>query len=258
MTKLEEQVKIIALIKKELSEQSSYLFSLTISGSELYGFSSEDSDIDYRGIYIKNTNKLLGLGRPREVIEIDGEHDIVLNELRKEINLALKGNCNVLEHLSAKQIYTTPEFLVLKPILLSSYGKDGIYHSYKGMATYNYKKFIMSGRKNTVKKYLYVFRALCAGIHVLETQVIQPNILALNKYYKIPELKELIKIKIKGKEKEPLPTHLNKGQIEAQIIKLFERIDKAYLKSNLPEKSSLEDEKEIESWLIKMRKKYFD
>jgi len=46
---LEEQVKIISQIKNELGKRSARLFSLMISGSHLYGFSSPDSDVDIRG-----------------------------------------------------------------------------------------------------------------------------------------------------------------------------------------------------------------
>lgn len=218
MSELEKHMKVIASIKKELNDKhTASLFNLTLSGSDLYGFRSEDSDYDYRGTFLVNTNKLLGLGKPHEVIELNLENkevDIALFEVQKMINLALKGNCNVLEHISAKQIYSTPDFLALKPMVLNSFGKDGLYNSYRGMATFNYKKFILSGRKNSVKKYLYVFRGLCAGIYVLEMKRIEPNLLVLNQHFKIPELKQLIKIKQKGKEEEPLPKDLDAGQIE--------------------------------------------
>lgn len=256
-TTLEQNLRIISKVKKELNRYNATLFYLTISGSKLYGFDSKDSDIDYRGCYVINTHKLLGLkGRPREVIELGKEKDdIVLFELQKEINLALDGNCNVLEHLTSKPLYATAEYLTLQPMLLSSYGKNGIYGSYKGMATFNYKKFIASGRKNTVKKYLYVFRGLLAGIYALEMKRIEPNILVLNKHFKIPEVKDLVLIKQKGKEKDPLPKKLDSGRIEEIILKLFEKIDKTYQKSDLREKPEKEDKERIEKWLIQLRKK---
>ena len=143
---------------------------------------SSDSDIDYRGTYQIHSARLLGLEKPKNVVEFtQGENDVVLFELEKEIKLALVGNCNVLEHIFAPQIVRTSEFVALRTKILNSFGKVGIYNSYKGMATENYKKFILQGR-NTIKKYLYVFRSLMAGIYVLTTDLIEPNIITLNKH----------------------------------------------------------------------------
>lgn len=258
---MERNIKAIARVKKILNENGGILLNLTLSGSDLYGFTSEDSDFDYRGSFVFKTNKLLGLSKPKDVIEFqEGDFDLALFEIGKELSLALKGNCNVLEHINAKQIYSTPEFLTLKPMIMNSWGKSGVYGSYKGMAMFNYKKFIASGRKNTIKKYLYVYRALCAGIYALETKRIEPNILVLNKYFKLPELKDLVQLKKKGKEVQLLDGLgvMDAGNIEDMILRLFERFDKAYKKCNLPEKPERKDVKEIESWLIKLRKKYLD
>jgi hypothetical protein len=258
MTELERNLKMISFLKKELCDKSARLLNLTISGSDLYGFRSEDSDIDYRGVFITDTNKLLGLSVPRDVFEKEFEgNDIVLFELQKEINLALKGNCNVLEHISAKQIYSTPEFLSIKPLVLNALGKDGLYNSYKGMAQFNYKKFVASGQKNTVKKYLYVFRGLLAGIYVLETSEIEPNINTLNAYFKIPEIKSLIKLKVSGKENDPLPENLDRGQIEQVILNCFQKLDSAYQRSKLQNIPSEDQVEEINKWLINVRKKMF-
>ena len=47
---LEEQIRIIAKIKQELTKRSARLFSLMVSGSHLYGFTSKDSDVDLREV----------------------------------------------------------------------------------------------------------------------------------------------------------------------------------------------------------------
>lgn len=172
---LEKQIRIIAKLKNELSMRSARLVSLMVSGSDLYGFSSEDSDVDLRGIFIYNTNALLGLYRPAETIELNVDnYDIVLHEIGKAIKLGMKGNSNALEHIFSPQIYTSPEFLELKELIVLN--KEGIYNSFKGLATHNYKKFIMTGRKKTIKKYLYIIRSLLAGIYVLEKGKIEPNL----------------------------------------------------------------------------------
>jgi len=68
--KLEDQIRIIAKVKNELGKRSARLVNLMISGSHLYGFTSKDSDIDIPGIFLYNTNKLMGLSIPKDTIEL--------------------------------------------------------------------------------------------------------------------------------------------------------------------------------------------
>ena len=248
---LEEQIKTIASIKKKIDEtQNGELIYLTISGSDLYGFSSKDSDVDYRGTYLTGTENFLGLHSRRDVIEM--KPDIVLFELGKELNLALKGNCNVLEHINATPIYRTAEYLDMKQMVNNAFPKNGLYNSYKGMAMFNYKKFIMKGRK-TYKKYLYVFRGLMAGTYALQTGRIESNTETLNRYFKIPEIKTLIKAKRDGFENEEVTSIIEDGSLDALIPALFDRMDKAYVKSKIPEKVDPQLWDEINSWLIELR-----
>lgn len=254
MEDLKKHLEVISHIKSKLAGSHSKMIYLTISGSHLYGFPSKDSDIDYRGCFIANTNEILGLKTPKDVIEtILGNKEIVLFELKKEIGLALSGNCNVLEHINSTPILRTAEYLEMKRLINNAFGKRGLYNSYKGMATFNYKKFILQGR-NTVKKYLYVFRGLMAGIYVLQTGIIQPNIAILNEYFKFPEIKKLIQLKMSGIEVEPVPEELDIGQLENRINYLFEKIDEAYIKSKIPEIPTEEDVNKIDEFLKSVRK----
>jgi len=255
---LREHLEVISQVKNHIQGIPARLINLTLSGAHLYGFESEDSDNDYRGMFQINTAKLLGLEKPKDVVEIMAkDNDIVLFEIEKEIKLALTGNCNVLEHMNAKQIVSTAEYLKLKQLINNAFGKNGLYSSYKGMAEFNYKKFILAG-KNSVKKYLYIFRGLMAGIYVLQTGQIQPNIEILNDYFKLPEVKKLIELKKSGKEIEPVPTEIDNGQLEKRINELFERIDKAYENSKMPEKPTDEEVEKINEFLVGVRKDYCD
>jgi len=256
MIDLPTHLPTLAKIKKEINvkHQGKIIF-LTLSGSHLYGFSSKNSDLDYRGTFMTNTNNLLGLSPPRDVIEMkDGINDIVLFELAKELSLAMKGNCNVLEHLNAKPLLSSPEFIEMREMINDCFGKKGVYDSYRGMAHQNYYKFILNG-KNTVKKYLYVFRALMGGIHVLQTGKIEPNIDELKRHVNhVDAVKELLKLKREGKEHDMPPEDLDKGGIEESINDLFLRIDKAYEKSSLHERPTEYDYNRVNEFLRKRRK----
>lgn len=248
---IEEQIATIAKIKEKVDEtRNGEVIYITISGSDLYGFPSKDSDVDYRGTYLTGTETLLGLHSKRDVIEM--KPDIVMFEMLKEVRLALAGNCNVLEHINAEPIYRTAEYLEMKQMINNAFPKRGLYNSYKGMAEFNYKKFIMKGRK-TYKKYLYVLRGLMAGIHALQTGRIESNIEVLNKYFKISEVKTLVKAKKEGFEDEKVSKIIENGAIDAIIPPLFEKMDKAYVKSKIPDKVDPDLEQEINRWLIDLR-----
>lgn len=249
---LEDQIKTVARIKEKVdSDQNGVIIYITISGSDLYGFPSKDSDVDYRGTYLTGTENLLGLHKKRDVIEM--KPDIVMFELAKELGLALKGNCNVLEHINAEPIYRTSDFLDMRQMINNSFPKKGLYDSYRGMAMFNYKKFIMKGRK-THKKYLYVLRGIMAGTYALQTGRIESNTVTLNKYFKIPEVKTLIKAKREGFENDEVTSLVEDGSLDAMIPMLFERMDKAYVKSKIPERVEPEQREKINSWLIELRK----
>jgi len=249
---MEEQIKTVARIKKEINmRQNGTLLYLTISGSDLYGFPSPDSDVDYRGVYITDSNNILGLKGYKDVIEL--HPDIVLFEVKKEINLALAGNCNVLEHFNAPAIYKTPESMELSRLLNNALTKPGIYNSYRGMATFNYKKFILQGKKS-YKKYLYVFRGLMAGIHALNTGRIQPDINELNQYFKIKEVAELIKFKQERAEEAEVEDLKNSGKLDSLIIQLYQRLDDSYPKSKIPTEQDPKDLRMINEFLLRIRK----
>jgi predicted nucleotidyltransferase len=254
--KPEEIIDLIARIKKEVSrKEAGKLIYLTLSGSDLYGFPSADSDYDFRGAFLTDTNNVLGLHRVKDVLNMPP--DIVLYELKKEIALCVKSNCNVLEHVNAPTIYSTPEFLLLKRLVNNVISRIGIYNSYKGMATFNYKKFIRGGKANP-KKYLYVFRGLMAGIYVLNTGIIEPNLIKLNKYFKNTNVKTLIEVKKSGKEKGEIPKLMETGLLDEDIAELFERIDTAFERSKIPLKPSDEEVDELNSYLIQRRLDFLD
>jgi len=253
MMNIKDEIKLISKLKNKVYSKNGTLFNAYISGSHLYGWESKNSDIDIRGCYILKKENFLGLNTPKEVIETKiGDKDVVLFEIKKAIKLALKGNCNILEGINAQQFYKQADFVKLKQLINNAFGKRGIYNSYRGMAEFNYKKFILGGR-NTVKKYLYVFRGLMAGIYCLRTGLIEPNIEKLNKHFKIKEVNKLLDIKRKGLENEPLKD-LEEGKLDSLIKKLFDKMDEAYIKCKMPEEPTDEEIEEVNKFLISLRK----
>ncbi len=92
--------------KIEAEENVTVLFAIE-SGSRAWGFPSPDSDYDVRFFYVRPLSHYMGLTPPRDVIErkIDGLWDVNGWDLRKALQLLVKGNATVAEWLSSPLIY---------------------------------------------------------------------------------------------------------------------------------------------------------
>lgn len=230
---------------------------LTISGSDLYGFRSADSDTDFRGCFQIKTEKLFGLNNFKETIEYetrkDGivDNEAVLHELKKEVNLMLKGNCNIYEHIFAEPLETSQEHRELKDLTYEYWNSRGLYNSYRGMAYQNYNKFILGG-KHSAKKYLYILRALLAGTYALKEHVIEPNLETLNTYFEEPVVDELLDLKKRGLEKDPVK-HMDK--YDKICDKYFKEIDKTFMDNQDVNQPNSDEANE---WLKQLRIDYLD
>lgn len=263
-------MQLMGFLKNEVHKRNAYLVSFFESGSSFYGWRSQDSDYDIRGIFKHKKETLLGINRPIDTIDfkklkIEGleDFDIVLFEIGKVAYLALKGNCNMIEELSANQMFAEPDFLDLQELLLNSWGKRGAFGSYNGLATRNYKKFILGKKKEdrehpeyrSVKKYLYVYRGLLAGRYLLDNEVMEQDMEKLAKYYRVSEAKELLKLKRKGKEKEQLENLRvdDDGRFDRGLYEQWTKLDESYQKSERKEFPTDEDIKAVNDLLVKIR-----
>lgn len=78
------------------------------SGSRAWGFPSPDSDYDCRFLYIRSADAYLSPWLDRDVIEtpLDKVYDVKGWDLRKAIQLLVKGNASVNEWLRSPHVYT--------------------------------------------------------------------------------------------------------------------------------------------------------
>ena len=221
------------LFKAKVSKPIYY----TVSGSHLYGFNSTDSDVDIRGAHCEELPNLIGLNHEPDFREFtEGEMDFVSFDVRKEMLLILANNSNVLEHLAAPAIYKSKHYLELKQLAEDSLSKL-VAKPYRGMAQHNLQNYLRtfneSFREAPVKKYLYVMRALMAGICALERKRIEPNIKRLNKLrtFQIPVVDELVELKQRGKEKDFMAGN---AEADKAIDVLFKHFAHAEENSSLP------------------------
>jgi len=228
----------IHLVRKHIEQHPYPLLFATISGAHLYGFPSPDSDYDLRGVHLLPLKLVVGLRIGHETIEKSGIHDgleidLVTHDAKKFFELMLKKNGYVLEQVfSPLIVHTTPEHAELKEIAKDCFTKHHAHH-YLGFAETQWKLFAKESPPR-VKPLLYVYRVLLTGIHLMQTGVIEANLVTLNEAAKLPYLPDLIQRKIAGAEKERL-SDADLDFHRREYERLRARLEAAYEVSTLPE-----------------------
>ena len=152
------------------------LILLCESGSESYGFKSETSDTDIRGVFVENTGTLLGLYKPKDTLTGFSEDRMIdwqIFELKKFLGLLIKPNFNVLEwvYTPYQHMIFPREFKEIADLSLSQ--KVG--NHARGWAYSIYKM-----NWNEPKKCLYALRPLMVYINLCETGKFESNITKLS------------------------------------------------------------------------------
>ena len=214
------------------------LLFATISGAHLYGFPSDDSDYDLRGVHLLPLQDVVGMTTGRETIEKSGiydglEIDLVTHDAGKFFRLLLKKNGYVLEQLLSPLVeYTTPEHEELKAIAGDCITKHHSHH-YLGFAATQWKLFLKESPPR-VKPLLYLYRVLLTGIHLMKTGEVEANLVRLNETANLSYLPELIERKRSGEEKERL-SEVDLGFHEKEYERLRGELEAAHEVCHLPE-----------------------
>jgi len=217
------------------------LLFVTISGAHLYGFPSQDSDYDVRGMHVLPAKEAVGLGPFHETIEFDEvrdgrEIDLVTHDVKKFFLLMLKKNGYVLEQLySPLVIHTTPEHEELKAIAIGCITRYHMHH-YLGFAEPQWK-LLTKASPPRVKPLLYVYRVLFTGIHLMRTGRVEANLLRLNEVFHHPVIPDLVARKLQGPENGTLPDSEMQFH-ETEYQRLRAELEEAGRTSHLPEAAS--------------------
>ena len=225
-----------------------------VTGSHDYGFSSPDSDLDLKGLFLAPTRQLLGLHRPPEafdrLLDFAGcECDLTLTELGKGLQLLVNGNGNLLERLlSGFQLYPGPELTQLQALARASVSRRCARHYqgfFKGMCREHER-----AERPRAKTLLYAYRVALTGIHLLRTGELIADLRQLAPRLGYPDALALIKIKIEGVEKGAVdPT--TDAQHRSAWPALEADLTDALAHSPLPEEAA--NEAACESWLVELR-----
>lgn len=140
-----------------------------VIGSQAYGLSNAESDVDRRGIYLPTADLHWSLYGLPEQLE-NHETQEAYWELQKFLVLALKANPNVLECLYTplveKATLLAEELLGMKAIFLSRV----VYQTYNGYVMSQFKKMQADIRNKGQVKWkhvMHLIRLLLSGIGVL-------------------------------------------------------------------------------------------
>lgn len=228
-------------LRTEVAAHPYPLVFATVSGAHLYGFPSEDSDYDLRGVHVLPVREVIGLDPGRETVELSHERegreiDLVTHDVKKFFALLLKKNGYVLEQIySPLVVHTTPAHAELKDLAKGCITRHHAHH-YLGFSATQWKLFEKE-RPPRVKPLLYVYRVLLTGIHLMRTGCVEANLVTLNAEFDLGYIPELIERKVAGKEEALLP----EADIEfyrSEYERLTRELEEASTGSALPEKPS--------------------
>jgi predicted nucleotidyltransferase len=145
-------------------------------GSKAYGLDREESDDDWRGIYIPPSNHFFYLQSPPEQIQKTKDADETYWELKKFLQLALASNPNVLETLWSPgmefPVLDTEEHMRSLVKIRREFLSKRIIKTYGGYAISQWGKGIQAldagQHKQGWKHLMHLCRLLIAGTYVLK------------------------------------------------------------------------------------------
>ena len=223
------------------------LILLCESGSESYGFKSETSDTDIRGIFIEDTDILLGLYKSRDVIHgfsTDRMIDWQIFEAKKFLNLLLKPNFNVMEWIYTPYQYMKypPEFKEIADLSLSrTLGNHA-----RGWAYSIYKM-----DWSEPKKCIYAIRPLMVYINLCETKQFESNIIKLSDRFDLTDHINLLITAYRTNHKISETNRAKNLKIYDDLFELSKEVEKT---SWLPIKVQKEAFEIANEFLISLRK----
>jgi len=167
--------KILEQIKKIEEQEEIKVLFLIESGSRAWGWESEDSDYDVRGVYVQNYNQFKDF--KNQINLMSGDLDIELWDLKKFLTLMRKSNPSVWEWLSSDIIYLdNPIREELKTEFVNGCSRFFLKKHYVSMARQNFQKYINQiGDTANLKKYTYILRSIACINYIEDTRLPPPK-----------------------------------------------------------------------------------
>lgn len=232
------------------------LMWLALGGAHAYGFPSEDSDLDLKGVHALPARSLLGLRETQDVVEFLGEwegreYDFTSNELGHVARLLLRGNGNMLERfLGPFPVVTTPAGHRMRTLARDALSRNVGHHYggfFRGMVR-EYRTEAGAGVR-TAKRLLYAYRVALTGIHLLLTGELVTNVVLLHEEYAYPNVLELVNLK-RSRERETI-SEADEPRYLEDLARLEQVLEEAITRSVLPEEPP--NRGELEEFIVATR-----
>lgn len=211
---------------------------VSVSGAHLYGFASDDSDVDLRGTHLLPTSDLVGLKTPELTVDRSWvaqgvEIDLVSHDLSKFLTLLLRQNGNYLEQLYSPLIIVDSESIEeLRGLVRQGTIARHAYHAYAGYARAQWREWRSEAERGEgrLKPLLYAYRVSLTGLHLLNTGEVNAHLPTLAPAYGLAHLTELIAAKTREKATVDLPIDRHDRALQA----LQDEMARAHGRSPLP------------------------
>jgi predicted nucleotidyltransferase len=232
------------------------LLWLALSGAHAYGFPSEDSDLDLKGVHVVPSRVLLGLGSEPEAVDVlcdweEREYDFTSNEVGHVARLLLRGNGNMFERfLGPFPVVTTPAGHRLRELARGALSRR-VSHHYGGFLRgmlREYRAEAAAGVRKA-KRLLYAYRVALTGIHLLRKGDLVTDVLELHEEYDCPAVRDLVRVK-RSRETGTIAEADEPRYLE-DLLRLERVLEEARITSVLPEEPR--NGEEIESLVIGLR-----
>jgi len=223
-----------------------------LTGAHAYGFPSDDSDFDLKGVMVAPLASLLGLDPPEETFErmevFEGvEQDLTLHDAKKAIQLLLRGNGNALEHaLTPIQLYDSPRAEQFRALARGAISKRFVHH-YRGFFQGMRAEHAAVGRAKTL---LYAYRVALTGAHLLRTGQLEQDVRVNAQREGVREVEELVRLKHDRAEKASLSASENE-RLSAGLDRALAILEEAHTSSPLPEEAP--NRQALDAWLVDIR-----
>jgi hypothetical protein len=207
--------------RAEFEDWEPFIIYRCVVGSQAFGLSGEDSDVDRRGVYLPPAELHWSLyGVPEQIEKNDTQE--AYWELQKFLVMALKANPNILECLHTPLVeHATPlaqELLAARQRFLSKL----IYQTYNGYVMSQFKKLEQDLRARGEIKWkhaMHLMRLLLSGISALREGELRVS---------LDEHRNAL-LAIKGGS-QPWP------EVNAWRLRLHQEFDEAFAETRLPER----------------------
>jgi uncharacterized protein len=212
----------------------------TIVGSQAHGLADENSDTDYRGVFLIPTKELLKLNPPKDYTTwIEGKEDDTSYELGKFLFLATKCNPTILEVFKAPVVEQTDVGESLRKQFQRVWNSIDVRNAFIGYGLNQRKKFLEEKDKRPHKYAVAYLRTLVQAYYLLTFEKLIIDMSQTEEFETLKRFK-------KG--------DYEVGEVIQKTWDWENKVKKAY-EHNPDKKTDLE---QVNSWLVKVRKVHFN